>query len=87
MQDEEKMAELLGQLDKQMKDPDADARKVQRTMEELLKVKKRVGNLQRLTLEAKDLKAPWGKIRELMKGVWETDRKLLVDTLPEILED
>ncbi|MBW1996749.1 MAG: hypothetical protein JRJ29_02160 [Deltaproteobacteria bacterium] len=56
-------------------------------MEELLRVKGKEALLQRLTLEAEDPKAPWGKIKKLMKGVWETDRKLLLDILPELLED
>jgi hypothetical protein len=62
-------------------------RKVQKTMEELLRVKGKKALLQRLTQETRDSKVPWGKIRGLMKGVWEIDRKFLIDILPDLLKD
>jgi hypothetical protein len=61
-------------------------RKVQKTMEELLRVKGKKALLQRLTEEIKDPTVPWGKVRELMKGVWDIDKKLLIEILPDLLE-
>ena len=85
---EEGMVEdLLQQLEEQIKDPDVQMRKVQKTMEELLRVKGKKALLQRLTQETRDPTVPWGKIRGLMKGVWEVDKKFLVDILPDLLED
>jgi hypothetical protein len=83
---EGKVEELLMQLEEQIKDPDVEMRKVQKTMEELLRVKGKKALLQRLTEEIKDPTVPWGKVRELMKGVWDIDRKLLIEILPELLE-
>jgi hypothetical protein len=84
---EVRVEELLQQLEEQIKDPDVEMRKVQKTMEELLKLKGKKALLERLTQETKDPHAPWGKIRGLMKGVWEIDRKFLIDILPDLLED
>jgi hypothetical protein len=85
--EEVKVEELLQQLEEQIKDPDVEMRKVQKTMEELLRVKGKKALLQRLTQETKDHQVPWGRIRGLMKGVWEIDRKFLIDILPDLLED
>jgi vacuolar-type H+-ATPase subunit I/STV1 len=85
--EEGKIEELLQQLEEQIKNPDVEMRKVQKTMEELLRVKGKKALLQRLTQETKDTTVPWFKIRELMRGVWEIDRKLLIDLLPDLLED
>ena len=85
--EEERLEELIEQLEEQIKDPSVQMRKVQKTMEELLRVKGKKALLQRLTQEIKDPTVPWGKVRELMKGVWEVDRKFLVDILPDLLED
>jgi hypothetical protein len=79
--------ELLMQLEEQIKDPTVEMRKVQKTMEELLRVKGKKALLQRLTQEIKDPTVPWGKVRGLMKGVWEIDRKFLIAILPDLLED
>lgn len=87
MATDEKMTLLMKQLEKDLKDPGADLRKVQKTMEELLKAKRKDTLVQRLVTEAQDPKAPWGNIRELMKGVWESDRDMFEDLLPELLED
>jgi len=87
MATDEKMTLLMKQSEKDLKDPDADLRKVQKTMEELLKAKRKDTLVQRLVTEAQDSKAPWGKIRELMKGVWESDKEVFEDLLPELLED
>jgi hypothetical protein len=84
--EEGRVEELLMQLEEQIKDPDVEMRKVQKTMEELLRVKGRKALLQRLTEEIKDPTVPWGKVRELMKGVWDIDRKLLMEILPDLLE-
>lgn len=85
--EEARLEELIEQLEEQIKDPNVQMRKVQKTMEELLRVKGKKALLQRLTQEVKDPKVPWGKVRGLMKGVWEVDRKFLVDILPDLLED
>jgi hypothetical protein len=85
--EEGKIEELLQQLEEQIKNPDVEMRRVQKTMEELLRVKGKKALLQCLTLETKDTTVPWVKIRELMKGVWEIDRNLLIDLLPDLLED
>lgn len=85
--EEGRVEELLMQLEEQIKDPDVEMRKVQKTMEELLRVKGKKALLQRLTEEIKDPTVPWGKVRELMKGVWDIDRKLLMEILPDLLED
>lgn len=84
--EEGRVEELLMQLEEQIKDPDVEMRKVQKTMEELLRVKGRKALLQRLTEEIKDPTVPWGKVRELMKGVWDIDKKLLIEILPDLLE-
>jgi len=85
--EEGRVEDLLQQLEEQIKNPDVQMRKVQKTMEELLRVKGKKALLQRLTQETRDPRVPWGKIRGLMKGVWEIDRKFLVDILPDLLED
>jgi hypothetical protein len=85
--EEIKVEDLLQQLEEQIKDPNVEMRKVQKTMEELLRLKGKKALLQRLTQETKDPHAPWGKIRGLMKGVWEIDKKFLIDILPDLLED
>jgi predicted nucleic acid-binding Zn-ribbon protein len=85
--EEGRVEELIQQLEEQIKDPNVQMRKVQKTMEELLRVKGKKALLQRLTQETRDPKVPWGKIRGLMKGVWEIDKKFLVDILPDLLED
>jgi hypothetical protein len=85
--EEDRLEELIQQLEEQIKDPNVQMRKVQKTMEELLRVKGKKALLQRLTQETRDPKVPWGKIRGLMKGVWEIDRKFLVDILPDLLKD
>jgi type IV secretory pathway VirB10-like protein len=85
--EEGRVEELLLQLEEQIKDPDVEMRKVQKTMEELLRVKGKKALLQRLTEEIKDPTVPWGKVRGLMKGVWEVDRKFLIAILPDLLED
>jgi hypothetical protein len=85
--EEDRLEELIEQLEEQIKDPNVLMRKVQKTMEELLRVKGKKALLQRLTQETRDPKVPWGKIRGLMKGVWEIDRKFLVDILPDLLKD
>ena len=85
--EEETVEELLLQLEEQIKDPGVEMRKVQKTMEELLRVKGKKALLQRLTQEIKDPTVPWGKVRGLMKGVWEIDRKFLISILPDLLED
>ena len=84
--EEGRVEELLMQLEEQIKDPDVEMRKVQKTMEELLRVKGRKALLQRLTEDIKDPTVPWGKVRELMKGVWDIDKKLLIEILPDLLE-
>ena len=85
--EEGRVEELIQQLEEQIKDPKVQMRKVQKTMEELLRVKGKKALLQRLTQETRNPKVPWGRIRSLMKGVWEVDRKFLVDILPDLLED
>lgn len=85
--EEDRLEELIQQLEEQIKDPNVEMRKVQKTMEELLRVKGKKALLQRLTQATRDPKVPWGKIRGLMKGVWEIDRKFLMDILPDLLED
>jgi hypothetical protein len=85
--EEEMVEELLQHLEEQIKDPNVQMRKVQKTMEELLRLKGKKALLQRLTQETRDPKVPWGKIRGLMKGVWEIDRKFLMDILPDLLQD
>ena len=85
--EEDRLEELIEQLEEQIKDPNVQMRKVQKTMEELLRVKGKKALLQRLTQETRDPKVPWGKIRGLMKGVWEIDRKFLIDILPDLLKD
>jgi hypothetical protein len=85
--EEDRLEELIQQLEEQIKDPNVQMRKVQKTMEELLRVKGKKALLQRLTQETRDPKVPWGKIRGLMKGVWEIDRKFLIDILPDLIED
>jgi hypothetical protein len=85
--EEDRLEELIEQLEEQIKDPNVQMRKVQKTMEELLRVKGKKALLQRLTQETRNPKVPWGKIRGLMKGVWEIDRKFLIDILPDLLED
>ncbi len=84
--EEGRIEELLMQLEEQIKNPDVEMRKVQKTMEELLRVKGKKALLQRLTEEIKDPTVPWGKVRELMKGVWDIDKKLLIEILPDLLE-
>jgi hypothetical protein len=83
---EDKVEDLLMQLEEQIKNPDVEMRHVQKTMQELLRVKGRKALLQRLTEEIKDPTVPWGKVRELMKGVWDIDKKLLIEILPDLLE-
>ena len=85
--EEDRLEELIEQLEEQIKDPNVQMRKVQKTMEELLRVKGKKALLQRLTQETREPTVPWGKIRGLMKGVWEIDRKFLVDILPDLLKD
>jgi len=85
--EEVRVEELLQQLEDQIKNPDVEMRRVQKTMEELLKLKGKKALLQRLTQETKDPHVPWGKIKGLMKGVWEIDRKFLINILPDLLED
>ena len=85
--EEDRIEGLIEQLEEQIKNPNVQMRKVQKTMEELLRVKGKKALLQRLTQETRDPTVPWGKIRGLMKGVWEIDRKFLVDILPDLLED
>jgi len=85
--EEGRIEELLVQLEEQIKNPDVEMRKVQKTMEELLRVKGKKALLQRLTEEIKDPTVPWGKVRELMKGVWDIDKKLLIEILPDLLEE
>jgi hypothetical protein len=85
--EEDRLEELIQQLEEQIKDPNVQMRKVQKTMEELLRVKGKKALLQRLTQETRDPKVAWGKIRGLMKGVWEIDRKFLIDILPDLIED
>jgi hypothetical protein len=85
--EEGRVEDLILQLEKQIKDPNVQMRKVQKTMEELLRLKGKKALLQRLTQETRDPTVPWGKIRGLMKGVWEIDRKFLIDILPDLLED
>jgi hypothetical protein len=85
--EEGRVEELLVQLEEQIKDPTVEMRKVQKTMEELLRVKGKKALLQRLTEEIKDPTVPWGKVRGLIKGVWEIDKKLLIAILPDLLED
>ncbi len=85
--EEGKVEELLQQLERQIKDPHVEMRKVQRTMEDLLKAKGREALVQRLTQETRDPKAPWGKIKGLMRGVWEIDKQFFLDILPDILKD
>jgi len=85
--EEESVEDLLMQLEEQIKDPTVEMRKVQKTMEELLRVKGKKALLQRLTQEIRDPTVPWGKVRGLMKGVWEIDRKILIAILPDLLED
>jgi predicted nucleic acid-binding Zn-ribbon protein len=85
--EEGRVEDLIQQLEEQIKDPNVQMRKVQKTMEELLRVKGKKALLQRLTQETRDPTVPWGKIRGLMKGVWEIDKKFLVDILPDLLED
>ena len=85
--EEDRLEELIQQLEEQIKDPNVQMRNVQKTMEELLRVKGKKALLQRLTQETRDPKVPWGKIRGLMKGVWEIDRKFLIDILPDLIED
>jgi len=84
--EEGRVEELLMLLEEQIKNPDVEMRKVQKTMEELLRVKGKKALLQRLTEEIKDPTVPWGKVRELMKGVWDIDKKLLIEILPDLLE-
>jgi DNA repair exonuclease SbcCD ATPase subunit len=84
--EEGRIEELLMQLEEQIKNPDVEMRKVQKTMEELLRVKGKKALLQRLTEDIKDPTVPWGKVRELMKGVWDIDKKLLIEILPDLLE-
>jgi hypothetical protein len=84
--EEGRVEELLMQLEEQIKNPDVEMRKVQKTMEELLRVKGKKALLQRLTEDIKDPTVPWGKVRELMKGVWDIDKKLLIEILPDLLE-
>lgn len=84
---DEKLKLLLKQLEKDLQDPGADLRVVQKTMEELLKVKRKQSLLSRLMSEAQDPKASWGKIKELMKGVWDADKEILVDVLPDLLQE
>lgn len=85
--EEEMVEELLQNLEEQIKDPNVQMRKVQKTMEDLLRLKGKKALLQRLTQETRDPKVPWGKIRGLMKGVWEIDRKFLMDILPDLIKD
>jgi hypothetical protein len=85
--EEGRVEELLMQLEEQIKNPDVEMRKVQKTMEELLRAKGRKALLQRLTDEIRDPTVSWGKVRELMKGVWDIDKKLLIEILPDLLED
>jgi hypothetical protein len=85
--EEERLEELIEQLEEQIKNPNVQMNKVQKTMEELLRVKGKKALLQRLTQETRDPKVPWGKVRGLMKGVWEVDRKFLIDILPYLIED
>ena len=85
--EEEIVEELLQNLEEQIKDPNVQMRKVQKTMEDLLRLKGKKALLQRLTQETRDPKVPWGKIRGLMKGVWEIDRKFLIDILPDLIKD
>jgi hypothetical protein len=85
--EEGRVEDLILELEKQIKDPNVQMRKVQKTMEELLRLKGKKALLQRLTQETRDPNVPWGKIRGLMKGVWEIDRKFLIDILPDLLED
>ena len=85
--EEGRIEDLLQQLEEQIKNPDVEMRKVQKTMEELLRVKGKKALLERLTQETKDMTAPWSKIKELMRSVWEIDKKLLIDMLPDLLED
>jgi hypothetical protein len=82
-----RIEDLLQQLEEQIKNPDVEMRKVQKTMEELLRVKGKKALLERLTQETKDTTVPWIKIKELMRSVWEIDKKLLIDMLPDLLED
>jgi hypothetical protein len=83
--EEGRVEDLLMQLEEQIKNPDVEMRHVQKTMEELLRVKGRKALLQRLAEEIKDPTVPWGKVRELMKGVWDIDKKLLIEILPDLL--
>jgi hypothetical protein len=85
--EENRVEDLILQLEEQIKNPNVQMSKVQKTMEELLRVKGKKALLQRLTQETRDPKVPWGKIRGLMKGVWEIDRKFLIDILPDLLEE
>jgi hypothetical protein len=78
---------LLQQLEEQIKNPDIEMRQVQKTMEELLRVKGKKALLERLTQETRDTTVPWIKIKELMRSVWEIDKKLLIDMLPDLLKD
>jgi hypothetical protein len=78
---------LLQQLEEQIKNPDIEMRQVQKTMEELLRVKGTKALLERLTQETKDTTVPWIKIKELMRSVWAIDKKLLIDMLPDLLKD
>ena len=52
---------LLQQLEEQIKNPDVEMRKVQKTMEELLRVKGKKALLERLTQETKDTTVPWSQ--------------------------
>lgn len=85
--EEDTIEGLLLQLEAQIKDPDVEMREVQRTMEELLRLKGKKALLQRLAEEIKDPTVPWGRVRGLMRGVWEIDRKYLIDILPDLLAE
>jgi hypothetical protein len=83
---EQAVDQLMAQLNAEMKSAEPDWDKIQKTMGDLMGLKKTGELLDRLKAEVNTPGVTWEAVREIMAQVWSIRKEIIIDLLPTLFK-
>ena len=83
---EQAVDQLMAELNAEMKSAEPDWENIQKTMADLMGLKKTGELLDRLKAEVNTPGVTWEAVREIMTEVWSIRKEIIIDLLPTLLK-
>jgi hypothetical protein len=83
---EQAVDQLMAELNTEMKSAEPDWDKIQKTMADLMALKKTGELLDRLKAQVNTPDVTWETVREIMAELWSVRKEIIIDLLPTLLK-